>query len=98
MSNVDISRDAAKTACLNIHINEEQKDLISQAAALSKLSISEFVIENVYNAATQVLADNTRFVLSPEKWKEFCDALDAPPKILPGIKEMFSRPSPFDEK
>jgi uncharacterized protein (DUF1778 family) len=98
MSNMETSRETAKTAFLNIRISEQQKDLISQAAALSKRSLSEFVIENAYDAATQVLADKTQFILSPEKWEEFCDALDAPPKSIPALKELFNKPSSFNER
>ncbi len=90
-------QSSVKTAYLNIRINEENIDLISQAVALRKLSLSEFVIENAYDAATQVLADKTHFILSPEKWEEFCDALDAPSKTIPALIELFSRPSPFNE-
>lgn len=98
MSNSETSREAPKTAFLNIRINEQQKEVISQAATLRKISLSEFVIENAYDAATQVLADKTQFVLSPEKWEEFCDALDASPKAIPALKELFSKPSVFNER
>ncbi|MDP8244928.1 MAG: DUF1778 domain-containing protein [Candidatus Hinthialibacter antarcticus] len=98
MPNMEPSRESAKTAFLNIRINEQQKDLIGQAAALSKRSLSEFVVENAYDAASQVLADKTHFTLSPDKWEEFCDALDAPPKSVPALKELFSKPSPFHER
>ncbi|RJP28474.1 MAG: DUF1778 domain-containing protein [Candidatus Omnitrophota bacterium] len=98
MPNMETSKEITKTAFLNIRINEHQKDLISQAATLRKLSLSEFVIENAYDAATQVLADKTQFVLSPEKWEEFCDALDAPPKSIPALKELLNKPSAFNER
>lgn len=97
MPNMETSRETTKTSFLNIRISEQQKDLIGKAAALSKRSPSEFVIENAYDAATQVLADKTHFVLSADKWEEFCDALDAPPKSIPALKELFSKPSPFNE-
>lgn len=98
MSSAQTGRTTPKTAYLNIRISKQQKEVIGQAAALRKVSLSEFVIENAFEAATQVLADNTRFVLSSEKWEQFCKALDAPPKTLPALKELFSRPSPFDEQ
>lgn len=98
MSNMGTTRKAPKTTSLNIRINQKQKEFISQAAALRKLSLSEFVIENAYDAASQVMADKARFVLSPEKWDEFCGVLDAPPKNLPCLKELFSRQSPFHEE
>lgn len=97
MQNMEPSREAAKTAFLNIEISEQQKDLICQAAAMSKCSLNEFVVENAYDAATQLLAEKTHFMLSPEKWEEFCVALDSPPKTIPAFKELLKQPSPFDE-
>lgn len=88
---------AGKNSLLSIRISEQQKNVISQAAALQNTTISEFVLENAYEAAAEVLADKTHFVLSPEKWEEFCKALDAPPRDLPGIRKLFNKPSVFNE-
>ena len=66
MPNIDTTGKgkAPKTAFLNIRINKRQKEVINQAAALRKLTLSEFVIENVYDAATRILDDRTQFALS----------------------------------
>lgn len=97
MQNMEPSRETAKTAFLNIQISEQQKDLICRAAAMSKRSLNEFVVENAYDAATQRLAEKTHFILSPEKWEEFCVALDSPPMPIPALKDLLKQPSPFDE-
>jgi hypothetical protein len=36
------------------------------------------------------------FVLPPDRWQAFCDALDAPPKDLPALKKLLTEASLFD--
>ncbi len=41
------------------------------------------------------LADGSRFVLPAGKWREFYAALDAPPRAVPGLRNLLSEPSAF---
>jgi uncharacterized protein (DUF1778 family) len=41
------------------------------------------------------LADQTRFVLPPDKWAAFNAALDAPAKEIPALKDLFTKPLMF---
>lgn len=36
------------------------------------------------------------FALGPDLWQAFCDALDAPPKVLPRLKKLLTEASRFD--
>jgi predicted DNA-binding antitoxin AbrB/MazE fold protein len=40
--------------------------------------------------------DRTQFVLSEERWQEFCEALDAPARKIPALKKLLTEPSVFD--
>lgn len=40
--------------------------------------------------------DPVRFVLPPERWQAFCDALDAPPREIPALRKLLSEPSILD--
>jgi len=42
-------------------------------------------------------ADQVRFVLSPDRWQSFCDALDAAPKEIPALRKLFTEASLFDD-
>ena len=46
---------------------------------------------------TNLMVEQAHFYLSPEKWDEFCAALDAPPKDLPALRKLLAEPSVFDE-
>jgi uncharacterized protein (DUF1778 family) len=74
-----------------------QKAVIARAAELKQTTMTNFMVEQAFNAAQQILADQVHFYLSPEKWDEFCAALDAPPKVLPELRKLFAKPSVFDE-
>ena len=74
-----------------------QKVVISRTANLKQTTLTNFMVENAFNAAQQILADQVHFYLSPEKWEEFCAALDAPPKDIPALRKLLTQPSVFDD-
>jgi uncharacterized protein (DUF1778 family) len=74
-----------------------QKDVIARAAELKQTTMTNFMVEQAFNAAQQILADQAHFYLSPEKWDEFCAALDAPPRDLPELRKLLTEPSVFDK-
>ena len=44
----------------------------------------------------RVLADRTVLTLSEPSWERFVAALERPPRVPPGLRELFSRPSVFE--
>jgi uncharacterized protein (DUF1778 family) len=85
-----------KETRLNIRISGHQKEIITQAAQLQHATISDFVIEQAYEAATHLLADNARFVLPKADWDAFCEALDAPTTDIPALRKLLTTPSVFE--
>jgi uncharacterized protein (DUF1778 family) len=75
-----------------------QKEVIARAANLKQTTMTNFMIEHAFQAAQQILADQVHFYLSPEKWDEFCAALDAPPKELPALRKLLTEPGVFDRQ
>ena len=73
-----------------------QKEVIARAANLKQTTLTNFMVEQAFQAAQQILADQVHFYLSDEKWDEFCAALDAPPKDLPWLRKLLARPGVFD--
>jgi uncharacterized protein (DUF1778 family) len=51
-------------------------------------------VESGRERAERVLADRTRFVLSPAEWRIFVAALDRPAHEIPALVELFRRPRP----
>lgn len=91
------SQQPLRDTKVQVRMRPLQKDVISRAAQLRQTTLSNFMIEQAFSAAQQILADQAHFYLSPEKWDEFCAALDAPPKDLPKLRELLTKPGVFDD-
>lgn len=88
---------APKETSLNIRISSQQKDVIVRAAKIKQVSISDFIIDNAYEKANEVIAEETNIVMPPEQWEAFCEALDSPPKRIPALAKLLNSASVFDE-
>lgn len=86
----------AKPARLNIRVSEHEKEMLTQAAKASNTTVSQFVLQKAVAEAQAVLAGQTRFRLTDEKWLEFCAALDAPPKDIPALRKLLTERGVFD--
>jgi uncharacterized protein (DUF1778 family) len=86
-----------KPTRLNIRVSEHEKDVITRAAGTLDTTVSSFVLRNAYAEAQAVLADQSHFRLPARKWREFCKALDAPPKNIPALRKLLTEPGVFDE-
>ena len=86
-----------KETKVQLRMRPLQKDVIARAAELKQTTMTNFMVEHAFNAAQQILADQTHFYLSRDRWVEFCAALDAPPRELPELRKLLTQPGVFDE-
>jgi uncharacterized protein (DUF1778 family) len=92
------SESSARETRISVRIKPAQKALIARAARLRRATITEFVLENALHAASQLLAEEKHFEMTPEQFKRFCRALDAPPaKSLKAMQRLLNEPSVLDE-
>lgn len=82
----------------SIRTTSREKALVEQAAEVTRMNTSQFVLQAAVRSAEEVLADQTRFVLSPEKWEAFVEALDRPAREIPALKRAVAKPSPFSDR
>ena len=87
----------SKITRLNIRISEHEKDVISRAAIATGATVRRFVREKAYAEAQAILADHSQFYLDEKQWKEFCKALDAPPRKLPTLRNLLSDQGVLDD-
>lgn len=85
-----------KASRFSIRASAIQKRVIAEAARIKDTTISDFVLEQSLSAAQQVIADQVQFKLPKKQWKQFCDALDAPPKSIPALRRLLKKPGLFD--
>lgn len=82
---------------IEIRTTDEERALIDRAAAVSGTNRTEFVVAHVSEAARRVLADRQSFELDPTALAAWEKLNDRPARELPGLADLFSRPSPFGE-
>ncbi|HLI76196.1 MAG TPA: DUF1778 domain-containing protein [Acidobacteriaceae bacterium] len=88
----------AKETRISVRIKPAQKALIARAAQLRHTTLTEFVLENALQAASKLVAEEKHFEMTPEQFKRFCRALDAPPaKNLKAMQRLLNEPSVLDE-
>lgn len=88
---------ATRSEKLDLRLTRDAKRILSAAAAASKRSVSEFVLESALARAEETLPDRRKFVLSEKQWKVFLAALDAAPSPMPRLKRLLSEPSVFEK-
>lgn len=77
---------------INLRIETGTRQLIDDAAAILGKTRTEFMIESARRQAIDVLLDQRLFVLDPERYDAFMQALDNPPAPGPKLKSLLRRP------
>jgi uncharacterized protein (DUF1778 family) len=85
----------ARDATINIRVVRRQRDLIDRAAKLTNKTRSSFILDAATVEAENAVLDQTVFRLSPEKYKQFVEKLDAPPADNPRLRTLLSGKSPW---
>jgi len=85
-----------KASRFSIRASATQKRVIAEAARIKDTTISDFVLEQSLTAAQHIIADQVQFRLPQKQWKKFCEALDAPPKTIPALRRLLTKPGPLD--
>lgn len=86
-----------KETRLSIRASNAEKAILAQAARARRMNTSQFVLQSSLDAAHAVLVDQTEFRLPPDRWRAFCEKLDAPPRVIPDLKQLFSEREPWSE-
>ena len=91
-----MQRRATRSEKLDLRLTRQAKRTLQAAAATSRRSVSEFVLESALARADEALADRRIFTLGHAQWKAFLAALDAPPRPLPRLERLIKEPGFFD--
>jgi uncharacterized protein (DUF1778 family) len=83
---------------LELRLEPANRRLLDEAAAASSMSTSAFVLSHATEAAREVLADRTTFVLPDDRWDAFLELLEREERPLPGLAAFLARPSVLDEE
>ena len=86
------TNNQTRTKRFNLRATPKQERLIRVAAERQGRNVTDFILESACERAEQALADQSHFVLNSKQWTKFMAALDAPPRVIPQIKKLFSGP------
>jgi uncharacterized protein (DUF1778 family) len=93
------STTAARTprsARLGLRATPEQERVLRRAAEVAHKSLTDFVLESACQAAEQTLLDQRLFVVPGDRYQAILDLLDRPAQDNPGLRDLFSRPEPWE--
>lgn len=83
---------------ISMRVDQHRKDVISRAAKLQHATLSDFVLDNAYQAASKVIADETSLTMSEEQFDYMCKLLDTPPaKNLEKMQKLLNTKTVLDE-
>lgn len=88
---------STKDSRLSIRVDAARKAVIARAAKQHGESLSDFVLENAYQMATELLADEEPISLSRNQVAHLFETLDHPPaKSVAAIRKLLSHRSILD--
>lgn len=82
---------APKNKRIDLRLNEEDKNLIEEAAAITNLSISQFMINIASERASEIVNHHRRIILNERSWDLVQDAINNPPAVNNRLKQVAKR-------
>ncbi|MCM2287474.1 MAG: DUF1778 domain-containing protein [Sulfuritalea sp.] len=78
-------------ARINLRTSPEAKALIERAAALMGTTVSGFMLQNAYEAARRVVAENDTLLLSQQAFEAFVASCEKPSKPNKALRALMAR-------
>ena len=85
----------SKSERLELRLTLEQKLAIELAAHIEGRSLTDFSVQHLVREANEVIRSEHRIVLTQEAWDAFQRELQRPPRVEPGIVDLFARTDTF---
>ena len=85
-----------RSARLGLRATPEQERVLRRAAEVAYKSLTDFVLESACQAAEQTLLDQRPFLVSGDRYQTMLDLLERPAQDNPCLRDLFSRPEPWE--
>lgn len=76
---------------IDLRLNEDDKNMIEEAAAMTNQSISQFMVSTASERAAEVINQHRRLILNEESWDLVMDAISNPPLPYDRLKRSAKR-------
>jgi uncharacterized protein (DUF1778 family) len=91
------SESSVKESRLSIRVDPARKAVIARAAKQQGATLSDFVLENAYRVAAELLADEGTVSLSKKQLAHIFETLDHPPaKSVAAVRQLLTERSILD--
>ncbi|MGA3170920.1 MAG: DUF1778 domain-containing protein [Chthoniobacteraceae bacterium] len=80
---------------IDIRVDQQKKNLISRAAEILGVNVTQFILERVLPEAEKIVSEERTIRLSKKDWEQFCAKLDEPSKDLPELRRLMRAKSIF---
>ncbi|EAU5656489.1 DUF1778 domain-containing protein [Salmonella enterica] len=82
---------ALKKQRIDLRLNEDDKHMIEEAAALTNQSISQFMVSTASERAAEVIDQHRRLLLNEKSWNLVMEAITNPPAPNDRLKRAAKR-------
>lgn len=82
---------ALKKQRIDLRLNEDDKHMIEEAAAMTNQSISQFMVSTASERAAEVIDQHRRLLLNEESWNLVMDAIINSPAPNDRLKRAANR-------
>lgn len=76
---------------IDLRLNEDDKSMIEEAAAMTNQSISQFMVSTASERAAEIIDQHRRLILNEESWNLVLDAISNPPAPNSRLKRTVKR-------
>lgn len=84
-----------RSARLEVRVTPTERALIDRAVGELGIDRSTFIVDTVITQAQHVMAERQHVVLPNASQTWWDDLMARPVTAMPGLRELFDRPSPF---
>jgi len=82
---------ALKKQRIDLRLNDEDKSMIEEAAAMSNQTITQFMVSTASERAAEIIEQHRRLTLNEESWNLVMDALSNPAAPNSRLKQAAKR-------
>ena len=89
---------AARSARLGLRATPDQEAVLRRAADVAHKSLTDFILDSACLAAEQTLLDQRLFMVSGSQYQALMELLERPEQANEGLRDLYSRKAPWDNK
>lgn len=87
-----------KASKFDIRVDDIQKDIIIRAAELEHKTVTAFILENAFEKAQELLANQSRIYFKEDAFRSFVEELNSSGRVIEPIKELMKEKSLFGKE